>query len=121
MHELSDYQRRKLLKNPIVEKVTEKHVYYTAAFKIWAVDQYIKGEPSIKIFESKGIDTSLFIKDYCRSCLKRWKKQYIEKGKNSFNLEYRGSGSTGRPRKPTYEELEAIVAIQREALGYAKK
>lgn len=122
MQELSDYQKRILKKNSSVEKLTEKHVVYTAKFKIWAVDQYLKGKSAEEIFTSKGINPNFFKPKYCDYCLKRWKKKYIENGKDTFRIEFRGSSSKGgRPKKPTYEELEAIVAIQREALGYAKK
>lgn len=122
MQELSDYQKRVLLKNPAIDKITEKHVVFTAKFKIWAVNSYLKGVSSNEIFESKGIKIEYFKPKYCQSCLKRWKKKYIEDGKSTFRRELRGSGKGGgRTRKPTYEELEAIVAVQREALGYAKK
>ena len=39
MQGLTDYQRRVLLKNPNVEKITEKHVIYTAKFKIGALNE----------------------------------------------------------------------------------
>jgi hypothetical protein len=122
MHDLSDYQKRKLLKNPCVEKITEKHIVYTASFKKWAVKQYHEGLSANEIFDLKGISPKLFKLKYCRSCLKRWKKKYEEEGDIAFKIDKRGSGkATGRPKKPTYEELEALVAIQREMLGYAKK
>lgn len=122
MQELSDYQRRALRKNPNVEKITDKHVVYTSKFKIYAVEEYLRGISSNDIFLSKQINPEFFRKNYCQYCLKRWKKKYLEYGKESFDVDHRGSGkSRGRPKKPTYEELEAIVAIQREALGYAKK
>lgn len=122
MQELSDYQRRALLKNPNVEKITDKHVVYTSKFKVYAVEEYLRGISSNDIFLSKQINPEFFRKNYCKYCLKRWKKKYLEYGKESFDVDHRGSGkSRGRSKKPTYEELEAIVAIQREALGYAKK
>jgi transposase len=122
MHELSDYQKRKLLENPAVEKITEKQVVYTAKFKLWAVGRYLEGDSANEIFDKKGISPKLFKQKYCQSCLKRWKKKFIEEGKESFRRDMRGTSSnSGTPKKPTYEELEAIVAIQREALGYSKK
>lgn len=121
MQELTNYQKNVLKKNNSVEKITEKHVVYTPKFKIWAVSRYLKGISPNQIFLEKGINPDFFKERYCESCLKRWKKKYIEDGKDTFRQELRGSSkSGGRTRKPTYEELEAIVAIQREALGYAK-
>lgn len=122
MHELSDYQKRKLLKNSVVEKITEKQIVYTASFKLWAVGRYLEGDSPNEIFKKKGISPDLFKPKYCQSCLKRWKKKFIEEGKESLKKDMRGtSPKSGASKKPTYEELEAIVAIQREALGYSKK
>lgn len=74
MQELSDYQRRVLLKNPNVQKITDKHVIYKSTFKIKAVEGYINGLTANEVFESAGIDPRYFISDYCHSCIKRWKK-----------------------------------------------
>jgi len=126
MQELSDYQRRALLKNPNVEKITEKHVIYTAKFKTRALREYFNGKSANKIFEEAGINPKFFVKKYCNSCLKRWKKKSLEQGKKSFSVESRGSGSTGRPKKEnlddyTYEELQAIIEIQSEVIEELKK
>ena len=75
-----------------------------------------------EIFELKGISPKLFKLKYCQSCLKRWKNKVEKDGASAFKIDNRGSGKAkGRSKKPTYEELEALVAIQREMLGYAKK
>lgn len=126
MQELSDYQRRILSKNPNVKKITEKHVVYTSNFKIRAVESYISGKSPDAIFESSGIDPKFFISDYCQSCIKRWKKKYLEKGEESFEIEKRGSSTIGRPKKEnldklTYEELQAIVEIQQGVIEELKK
>ncbi len=122
MQELSDYEKKTLLKSPCVQKITKNQVVFTAKFKIWAVEQSLKGISPNKIFETKKIPIHFFKEKYCKSCIKRWRKKFQEEGADSFLIDNRGSGkSPGRPRKPTYEELEAIVAIQREVLGYAKK
>jgi hypothetical protein len=126
MQDLSDYQRRVLLKNPNVEKITEKHVVYTSKFKTSAVEAYLNGKSSNQIFIDAGIDPSFFVTKYCQSCLKRWKKKYLEEGKRSFKHESRGSGSTGRPKKEdpddlTIEELRALVEIQQDLIDHLKK
>ncbi len=126
MQNLSDKQKRVLLKNSNVEKITEKHVVYTSSFKISAVEAYLKGESPNQIFIDAGLDPSFFVTKYCQSCLKRWKKKYQKDGKKSFKLDARGSGSTGRPKKDnpddlTIEELRALVEIQQDLIDHLKK
>jgi len=126
MQELSDYQRRVLLKNPNVEKITEKHILYSAKFKVKALKEYFNGKSANKIFEEAGINPKFFVKKYCNSCLKRWKKKSIEQGNESFKVDARGSCTPGRPRKEnlddySYEELQAIIEIQSEVIEGLKK
>lgn len=122
MYELSKDQKQRLLNNSNVEKVTKNHVVYTSSFKIKAVELYLEGKSPDAIFAEAKIPIHYFKDRYCGSCLKRWKKKYLNSGVEGLMSDSRGSGEhQGRPKKPTYEELEAIVAIQREALGYAKK
>jgi len=126
MQNLSDYQRRKLLENPNVEKITEKHVVFTSNFKIKSVESFLNGLSATEIFNKEGINLNFFKPNYAQYCLKKWKKKYIEQGKEAFKIEKRGSGSTGRPKsqnldKLTYEELQAIVEIQRGVIEELKK
>ena len=126
MQELSDYQRKELLKNPHVEKITDKHVVYTSKFKIKAVESYFDGKSPNRIFEDAGIKIHYFKPNYPQLCIKKWKKKYLEKGKESFDIELRGSSKVGRPKKEnldelTYEELRAVIDIQREVIEELKK
>lgn len=126
MQELSDYQRKELLKNPNVEKITEKHVVFTSKFKIIAVELYFDGKSPKQIFEDAGVKTHYFKAQYFQLCIKKWKKKYLEQGKDSFSIELRGSSKVGRPKKEnleelTYEELKAVVEIQREVIEELKK
>lgn len=126
MQELSGYQRRILLKNPNVEKITEKHVQYSSKFKIRAVERYLAGESPGDIFKNEGIDPAFFISRYCNYCLKRWKKKYIEEGKKSLKVSQTGKKATGRPKlenpdELTIEELRALVEIQQEVIVMLKK
>ena len=126
IQDLSDQQRRVLLKNTNVEKLTEKHVVYTTKFKTNALGAYLNGESPNQIFIDAGFNPSFFVSKYCHSCLKRWKKKYLKDGKRSFKHERRGSGSTGRPRKEnaddlTIEELRALVEIQQDLIDHLKK
>lgn len=121
MHILSDYQRRKLLENPNVEEITEKHIHYSFAFKVKAVESYLNGKKPSEIFLEAGIDPSFFETDYCLYAIKRWKKKYEEEGRDSLKNSQTGLNATGRPKSEnldelTYEELQTIVEIQREII-----
>lgn len=126
MQNLTDKQKRVLLENSNVEKITEKHVVYTSKFKIHALEAYLRGQSPNQIFLDAGIDPDFFVTKYCQSCLKRWKKKYQESGIESLKEDKRGSGSTGRPKDEslnelTYEELLTVVEIQREVITDLKK
>ena len=126
MQNLTDYQRRLLIKNPNVEKITEKHVVYKSKFKIKAIEKYLNGWRPDEIFEDAGIDPSYFINGYCQSCIKRWKKKYFEEGKESLKKSQTGRKATGRPKsinteEMTVEELKAMVEIQHEVIDMLKK
>jgi transposase len=126
MQELSDHQRRVLLNNPNVEKITEKHVIYKSSFKIKAVEKYLKGQKPDEIFKEAEINPKYFMKKYCQSCIKRWKKKYFDQGRDSLKMSQTGRQSTGRPKsintdEMTMEELKAIVEIQHEVIDMLKK
>ena len=126
MHHLSEHQRQALLENPNVKDVTDQQILYHSTFKIKAVEVYLKGKHPDEIFRDAGIDPLLFEDRYCYFCLKRWKKKYKDKGRDSLKLDERGHGSTGRPKNEnldnlTYEELQVIVQIQREVIEELKK
>lgn len=121
MNQLSDYQKRKLLENPNVEEITGKHIHFAAAFKIKAVESYLKGKRPDDIFLEAGIDPVIFEDKYCLSSLKRWKKKYEEEGRESLKESGTGKNATGRPKNEnlddlTYEELQVIVQIQRDMI-----
>lgn len=126
MHSFSPSQRSKLLSNKNVQDVSEKSVTFNAEFKIKAINLFLAGSAPNKIFEEAGIPLEYFKEDYCRCCLKRWLKKLKAEGLDALREDHRGSGSTGRPKseKPedlTYEELLALVEIQKEALEDLKK
>jgi hypothetical protein len=126
MHHLTDYQRRKLLENPNVQKITDKHVVFSAKFKVKSVEKYLKGFSPDEIFKQESINLNFFKINYAQYCIKKWKKKYLEQGKEAFEVEKRGSGSTGRPKsenleKLTYDELLAIIEIQKGVIEDIKK
>lgn len=126
MQELSESQKRELLKNLNVSKITEKHVSFTAAFKIKAVERYLKGDSANQIFLDAGIDPSFFKHNYCRSCIKRWYKLASDDGKARLKSDQRGKGATGRPKTTklstlSYDELQVIIEAQKEIIEELKK
>ena len=126
MSEITEEIRKKLVKNKYVSQVKTKQVEFTAAFKIKAVREYIKGKSPVDYFEESGFKSEWFPKDYFRLCVKRWKKKFDEQGEDSLKVNKTGKHSAGRPRKPatddlTLEALRAIVEIQRETIEILKK
>lgn len=126
MIRLTSQQKRKLTKNPYVEKITEKHVKFTSQFKIMAVEMNLKGRSPIDIFEKCGFDVSLFPDRYFNHCLKRWRLKYNEKGKASLKTNMTGKHKTKKgkhadPDELTIEDLRALVEIQQETIEMLKK
>lgn len=126
MQSFTPKQRSKLLANRNVQDVTEKTISFLPEFKIKSVRQYLDGLPPDEIFENAGFPRELFKKDYFRQCIKRWLKKYKEEGEDSLRANERGKGSTGRPRDErledlTYDELLALVEIQKGALEELRK
>lgn len=126
MQNLSLKQQKELLLNQNVQKLTDKHVVFKPKFKIKAVKQYFNGKSPSEIFSEAGIDLSWFADDYSKSCLKRWVKKHREGGFDSLKDDERGKGATGRPKseskeKLSYEELEAVVKMQKEVIAELKK
>lgn len=124
MHALKPSQQSQLLANRNVQNVSEKSVTYSFAFKLKAVRGYLDGALPNQIFLDSGIPIHFFKEDYARFCIKRWVRKFRMGGEEALKED--GRGSTGRPRteRPedlTYEELLALVEIQREALEEVKK
>lgn len=126
MQELTDQQKKKLLKNPNVERITDKHVVYTSKFKIKAVERYHSGEHPDDIFKSSGIPPGFFKARYCKHCIGRWKAKYQNEGKESLKQNKTGKNASGRPKKMdlnelTVEELKAVIEIQEDFINLLKK
>jgi transposase len=126
MHSFTPKQRFKLLNNRNVQDVTDKTISFVPEFKIKSVLQYLDGISPDQIFENAGFALEFFKEDYARQCIKRWLKKYKEEGENSLRTDERGKGSTGRPKEErledlSYDELLALVEIQKEALSELRK
>jgi transposase len=126
MHAFTPQQRSRLLANRNVQDITEKNISFTPAFKLKAVKLNLEGMPANQIFQEAGIPLEYFITSYSRNTLKKWVRKFKEKGEDAFLGETRGTCSTGRPKierfeELTYDELLALVEIQKGALQELKK
>lgn len=121
MGKLSESDRKRLLANKFVEKITNSHVSFTAEFKTQAVEKNLKGQSPISIFQSAGIDISLFDSEYPKKCLTRWKKIFIQEGSDGLTKEKRGKGATGRPKTQGFKTLEAELEYLRLENEFLKK
>ena len=126
MQSFTPKQRSKLLANRNVQDVTEKTISFLPEFKIKSVRMYLDGSSPEQIFENAGFPLDFFKEDYFRLCIKRWLKKFNEEGEDSLRIDERGKGSTGRPKEErlqdlTYDELLALVEIQKGALDELRK
>jgi transposase len=121
MEKFSDADRKRLLASPYVEKLTESHVVFTSKFKSLAIKKYLEGMSPSDIFNDLGIDTSLFLPDFPKKSIARWKTIFFEEGVEGFEKENRGRGSKGRSKRPEFKSLEEEVAYLREENEFLKK
>lgn len=99
MEKFSESDRKFLLSNKYVSSVTKTHVTFTPNFKIKAVELNLKGKSPTDIFLTLGIDPSFFVPSYPKKSISRWKKLYLEEGRDALKKDRRGSTSKGRPRR----------------------
>ncbi len=110
MARFTEAEKKRLLSNRFIEKISSSHVTFTAEFKVHAVNESLKGKSPSKIFSEAGIDESLFLEDFAKKSISRWKKVYFKDGAKGFESERRGRSSVGRPLKkfdPT--DLESVL------------
>ena len=110
-------QIQELLKNPNVERCSEKSITYRKRFSVSAVSQSQEGLPPTVIFAQAGFNIALIGSDIPKQCLSRWRKIYRKKGMGGLSIETRGRNKAGgRPKtnwrndKEKIEYLEAKVA-----------
>jgi hypothetical protein len=111
MEKLSDADKKDLLSNKYVEKITGSHVCFSSKFKIKAVEMNLEGKSPSGIFLELGIDPSYFLPDYPKKSISRWKKIYLDEGKEGLEVEKRGKNAKGRPRKK-YDpnDIDSVMA-----------
>lgn len=121
MGKLSESDRKRLLANKFIEKITKSHVSFSSDFKIQAVEKSLKGQSPVSIFLSAEIDVSLFDSEFPKKSISRWKKIYLEEGKEGLSKEKRGKGSTGRPKSQGFKSMEAELEYLRLENDFLKK
>lgn len=121
MGKFSIADRKNLLSNPYVEKITNSHVVFTAKFKSLAIQKFFEGKSPNTIFTELGIETSIFLPDFPKKSIDRWRKIFLSEGVDGFKNEKRGKKSTGRPKEQIFKSLEEEVAYLREENAFLKK
>jgi len=120
MGKFSESDKKRLLSSPFVEKISVSHVVFTVRFKTLAIKKNLEGTSAADTFSELGIDPTLFLPDFPRKSITRWKQTYFEHGIEGFEQEKRGKGATGRP-KQKFNSLEEEVTFLREENDLLKK
>lgn len=124
MSKFSDKDRKSLESNPLIKTVGPNQVQFTAKFKIKALKLHDEGLRPSDIFLKLGVDPNLFVKEYPKKCLSRWKKIVELHGEEGLQKERRGKGATGRPKKAVLKDekaLRARIAILEAEVDFLKK
>ena len=103
--------QKALSRNPNVQKVSKTQILFTGAFKIRAVKLNLSGKSPVDIFVENEIDPVLFLDDYPKKTVSRWRTIYKKLGEKGLLEERRGKGSKGRPkRKLDGTDPQALLA-----------
>ncbi len=124
MPHFSEKDRRSLESNPLVRSVGPNQVQFTAAFKLKALELHAAGLGPSDVFQNLGIDPNLFLKDYTKKCLSRWKKIVKVYGPKGLEQERRGKGATGRPKRKVPKGEAALlerIAVLEAQVDFLKK
>ena len=124
MTNFSEKDRKSLESNPLVQSVGPNQVQFTAKFKIKALKLHSEGLRPSDIFLKLGIDPNLFLKEYPKKCISRWKKIVDSYGVQGLKKERRGKGSTGRPKKAELKTEKALlerIAYLEATVDFLKK
>ncbi len=124
MSNFSEKDRRSLESNPLVESVGPNQVQFTPKFKLKALKLHDEGLRPSDIFLKLGVDPNLFLKEYPKKCLSRWRRIVELHGTKGLEQERRGKGSTGRPKKAELKTEKALlerIAILEAQVDFLKK
>jgi len=98
-----------LQKNPNVQRVSERAITYTDAFKNKFIDEYLNGKLPRQIFIENGFDVDVIGKKRIEQSAHRWKKAYEKNG--LIGLTDSRKVASGRPIK---RELTPSEIIERQ-------
>lgn len=102
-----------LRKNPNVESVSEKYIFYRAEFKEECISNVGHGTKTLrKTFTDAGFDIDMIGWDRIHAAYKNWRSAY---GKGKV-LQTKHPGSGGRPRSRELSHEEIIARKDREIL-----
>ncbi len=71
----SKTEQEELLRNPNIEKCSDKSITYSTEFKISAVKKYKNGISPIQIFKQAKIDIDIIGNKNPKKALRRWKNK----------------------------------------------
>lgn len=109
----SSEEQQQLKKNPNVSRASERSITYATVFKERAVKEYEEGQTSSNIFKQAGFDLDLIGRKQPKSCLRRWRVQFKEKGIRGLTDE-RGKNSMGRKKKQKHTETNRLKWLEAE-------
>jgi transposase-like protein len=109
-------QIKELLSNKNVDNCSDRSITYNKEFKAWAVKKYYEeGYSPGMIFKEAGFDISVIGIKTPRFSLQRWRKEYHERGIDSFELERRGKSNRGsRPKTREFNDADRIKRLEIE-------
>lgn len=113
MRAFSISDRQKLSTSSFVKKITPKSISFTSEF----IDLVLQGSSNKTREEhfNSLLGVTCFDKKYVDSCLNRWRKQ------KKFKDVPVKRGRSKSTSKMSIEELEAVVAYQKEVIKQLKK
>lgn len=124
MSDFSEKDRRSLESNPLVQSVGPNQVQFTSKFKLKALKLHGEGLRPSDIFLKLGVDPNLFLQNYPKKCLSRWRKIVELHGEKGLEQERRGRGANGRPKKAELKTEKALlerIAILEAQVDFLKK
>ncbi|MFA4880595.1 MAG: HTH domain-containing protein [Candidatus Doudnabacteria bacterium] len=102
-----------LLKNPNVERCSEKSITYRKNFKVFAIKQYHEGLSPKLIFAQAGFNIALIGLKNPKWCLHSWRRVCKNKGVGELSIETRGrSKAGGRPKTNWQNDKEKIKYLE---------
>ena len=78
MQKWPEADKKSLLSNKYVEKISGSHVTFSSKFKIKAVEMNLEGKSPSDIFLELGVDPLYFLPNYPKKTISRWKKIYLQ-------------------------------------------